>query len=437
MLQSAVVCFFLALSSAQVEELTLDQAIDTALRSNRLVKNAELEVRKMGDEVAATRTYRWPSFHFDLLESQLITRPSFEFPRGAWGVYSATGPIPGKNIPITTPRRPVTFLYARISQPLSQLYRIGLAVRLRELVREEAREKLNEQRESVRNAVKKAYYGLLENQSASNLAEEALKLYKELDRVVSEDVLQQVALKSEGMEVKARLAKAEQDCVTLRRALAVQKEQLNTLMGRDIHTDFRVAALPESMPSLADAAEARARALEQRPELREARLKIRQAEYDRNIKKAEFIPEVSLNFNYLSSYNIDVFPRNIAGGGVLLSWDVFDWGRKKRELAVKEKTVEQAKNGLEEAQAQVLLDVDNRYRNLEEVRALIGVVRLAQEAAREKVRVAMNKYGQHAALLKDVLQTETMLSETNHQYQKALLAFWSAQADFERVVGGQ
>ena len=45
------------------EVLTLDQAIALALRENHLVKNAELGAGKAEDEMAATRTFRFPSIH--------------------------------------------------------------------------------------------------------------------------------------------------------------------------------------------------------------------------------------------------------------------------------------------------------------------------------------------------------------------------------------
>jgi outer membrane protein TolC len=47
-----------------------------------------------------------------------------------------------------------------------------------------------------------------------------------------------------------------------------------------------------------------------------------------------------------------------------------------------------------------------------------------------------NRYKQQAALLNDVLNAQAALAEADNQYQQALLAFWSARADFEKAVGG-
>ena len=52
-----------------------------------------------------------------------------------------------------------------------------------------------------------------------------------------------------------------------------------------------------------------------------------------------------------------VVPKNIASVGVAMKWEVFDWGRKKNQLAEKEKTIEQARNVLHEAENIVLIEV--------------------------------------------------------------------------------
>src|SRR4051812_11026112 len=56
------------------EVLTLEQAIALALRENHLVKNAELGVGKVEDELAATRTLRLPSMHLYTLVSQQLVK---------------------------------------------------------------------------------------------------------------------------------------------------------------------------------------------------------------------------------------------------------------------------------------------------------------------------------------------------------------------------
>src|SRR5689334_12203540 len=52
------------------ESLTLDQAIDAALRNNRGIQNARIAVAQTDDQVAAARTARLPSLRLYSLFSQ-------------------------------------------------------------------------------------------------------------------------------------------------------------------------------------------------------------------------------------------------------------------------------------------------------------------------------------------------------------------------------
>ena len=423
-----------ALALAQ-ETLTLDQAVAAALKSNRLVRAAQLEVDKADDAVEMARTYRLPQFSFRLYELQFLTKSNFLFPGGIFGSFPMIGPVPPANTPVPIARRPASIPYFQASQPITQLRRVKLGIQLQSLSRQISQERLRLQQQDIANQVKTAYYNLLQAQSGLDATEEALKLFKELDRVSHEALLQQVVLRGDALEAQAGVAKTELDLVVLRDTASTLKERLNQLMGRDLSTDFVVRGALEPEAYEMDLAAVRARAIEQRPELREARLKKQQAEADYRSKKTEYIPDVSLIFTYLSPFHVDVVPKNITAAGFSLSRDVFDFGRKKHELLSKSHVIEQAGAGIEETTAQILLDVGNRYRKMEEARRQLRVTTLSREVAQERVRVGLNRYEQRAVMLKDVLQLQTSLAETTYKYQEALLAYWTARAELEKAMG--
>ena len=421
--------------SSAVETLTVENAVALALRDNRMVKNAAQEVQKAEDDVAISRTRRLPVFDFTFFGSQLLTPVEFEFERGVFGTFPSTGPIPGSDTPITTPRRPNELILASASQPLSQLYKIGLGVRMNQLNIDIAREQLRLQKQSVVNDVKQLYYKILQSQSALEVSEETLKLYRELDREVEDQLAQQTALKADSLDVKARLAKTEYDALVLRNAYATQKEQLNGLLGRDIRSDFKLSSVPEAAELESDLKAAQTRALQQRPEINEARLKLRQSNFDQRLKKSEFIPDVSLRLSYISPFGVTVLPKNVASAGLYIQWEPFDWGRRKLELSQKVKTTQQARLGLSETETQILIEVNAKFRKLAESRLLLRASHFAQQAAQEKLRLANNNFQQHTVELKEVLQAQTSFAQANDQYQRSLLEFWNAKADFEKALG--
>jgi outer membrane protein len=128
-------------------------------------------------------------------------------------------------------------------------------------------------------------------------------------------------------------------------------------------------------------------------------------------------------------------PRNIAFVGLELSWEFFDWGRKSSEMAAKNKAIEQAKTSSSDLGSQILIEVSSAFRKLQESRAAVKVGQLRKETEREALRVALDKYKQRAALLKDVLQVQAASADANNRYQQALLSLWTARADFEKAIG--
>ena len=210
---------------------------------------------------------------------------------------------------------------------------------------------------------------------------------------------------------------------------------MNDLLGRDISTRFRVEPIPEQDADGLTLESARERALESRPELRQAELKEQQAEYERRLAKAEYIPDVSFSVRYLRFDNFEVLPGEVTTAGLYLTWEPFDWGRRAHRVAEKRAAVEQAHNGAQQAHSQVAIDVGAKYRGWSEAALLVHAARTGAEAAREQLRVVADKYTNEAALLKDLLQAQSRSSEAEFQYQQALSTYWGAMADLRRAMG--
>jgi len=217
--------------------------------------------------------------------------------------------------------------------------------------------------------------------------------------------------------------------------MATQREHLNELLGRDLTTSFRVDFMTETEAQDLTLQDARDRAEKSRPEIRQAQLKQKQAEYDRRIAKAEYIPDLGVSIRYLGMNNVSFVPGNVGVAGFLFSWEPFDWGRRRNNVAEKSKTVEQARNGIGETEAQIALEVGATYRKWQEAALLLKSTRLSQEAAAEQFRVTGNKYKEQAVLIKDLLQAQARSTEASFQYEQALSSYWSAFSDLRRAMG--
>jgi outer membrane protein len=420
---------------AEAPLLTLDEAVSLALNDNRLVKNVVLEAQKYDFRVDTARSKRLPQFQFSALSGELLHSFDFTFPRGAFGTYPNIGQVPGTEAKVQTPVRVTTFVTGSIDQPLTQLHKIALGIHATELGREIAKEDARAERQKIAAEVRSAYVELVAMQAGVDAAREAVKTLEEAQRLTVQYVAQQAVLRADALEVDARFTKAQYELSTAEDGLSTQREHLNQLLGRDLTTRFRVDATPETNARDITLAAARQQAAQNRPEIRQSHLKEKQAEYDRRLAKAEYIPDLSVSVRYLGFNNVQVLPGNVAMVGFLMTWEPFDWGRRRDQVREKTKTVEQAHNGAQETESQIAVEVGAKYRKWKEAVLLLKASRTAREAAAEQFRLAGNKYKEQAVLLKDVLQAQAQSSETTFQYQQALSSYWTTLAELRRAMG--
>jgi outer membrane protein len=418
----------------QEPELPLSDAIKIALANNRPAKILELDITKAEWAVASTKTKRLPSFSTYFFGSATLTSPTWDFPANTFQT-SEQQPVPATDTKINLSQGFTGYVIGEVAQPLSQLYKIGLAIEEQKLDVDLSRQKYEGKRQAVVADVKQAYYAILQTESSLDAATATVRQYQETDRVVLDYVAQRSVLKSSSLDVKAKLAQAQYQVIQLNNTLETQKEKLNFLMGRDLDTPFRAQQVPPEDAQEMDLKLARQTALSQRPEVKEAEIDTRRADYDRKLAKSQYIPDVGAAFHYTSPFNTSILPENIASAGFEFRWEPFEWGRRRDEVKQKDVVVDQTKYQLDEARSQILLEVDSSFRKLAESRSLLAVTEAARAAANEKLREVNDKFKQSAVLLRDVLEQQAAVATAENEYEESLLAFWSAKASFEKALG--
>jgi outer membrane protein TolC len=170
-----------------------------------------------------------------------------------------------------------------------------------------AKEQVRATRQDVVHDVKRLYYSIEQGQSALGALEETIKLYREVEALTTRYLAEQTVLKGDLLQARTQLARAEQSRATLLDQVDSGKEMLNRLLGRDVLTAFEVTSPEEATDLEADIEAARGRAIEQRSELRQARIKLQQAQQDRRAKKAEYIPDINATVNAIDVAGFNMF----------------------------------------------------------------------------------------------------------------------------------
>jgi outer membrane protein TolC len=419
----------------QAKPLTLQEAVLLARSHNRELKEAGLEIRKQKEAFSEAKTQLYPRFDTYFLASELLTPLDFTIRSGTFGTFPATGPIPAKDSKIHTPARPVAIASITATQPLTQLFRINLSIKQQKLTAELSQQSYFEREQELVNEVRRGYYAILQSQSELKSQRALLAYLEELQQLTSRRLQQETVLKADSLRITAQRTKALYQLTVIEDALADRKEALNHLLGRDLQTEFTVEMVPASLPEESSVQEARKIATETRPEIKAEAIKKERATLETKIEKTRYIPDISIQANYLTAPNISFLPQNVGAVGALLTWQPWDWGQKRHNIAQKVDAEKQAQLSIDNVKDQVLQEVDSTFRRLREAREMLTAAQAARDAEAETLRNEMDAYSHQTIVLSDLLHQQSSVASAEDQYRQGLLAFWKARADFQRALG--
>jgi outer membrane protein len=286
--------------------------------------------------------------------------------------------------------------------------------------------------------VRQAYYSVVEAQSTLDSLEASLPYYEETNRLATENLKKETILESDLLAANTQILKTQNAISDAKDQVATACERLNDLMGRDVHTLVRVAGVNSADGELETPEAIEAQALQNRPDLKKAKLQVQQADYDARSKKAEYIPDVSLAFNYATTANFTpALAANITFVGLQLTWEPWDWGRKRKEYAAKRVKQEQATVAVSAAERGVLLEVRNAWRQLQNTRRQIALTDATERAARQKLKEVQEQFKREAVLSRVLFQTQSELASADSGQLQALTAYWKVRADLKKAIGEQ
>jgi len=402
---------------------TVDQTVAIALKNNANIQNAQLEIEKAEERVSAAKTKRLPKFELQAIGGEALTNLSIEIDNGSAGAPN------GEKTRVDLARTFNTIAVARITQPLTQLHAISLGVQLNEAALQANKEQERAARLAITREVKSAYYAVLSARGYANAMKEAVTAAEEVDREMNVRVSQKAALEADHLDASARLASTKVAALSANNALASAQDRLNYLVGAEVEVSDGAF---EEMPKLTGATD---EVIAQRPDVREAAVRVEQSKLDMQLKNTERIPEVALMVSSATPIGNDVLPSNMTSVGISMSYEPFTWGRRSSELREKRHAVAQAENALRDKQALASVEIAAYGRKVEEAAAQIAVRKFESEAARERLRVTKARFQVLAARPEEMFNAGASLTQAAAREQEAISAYWTARADYEKAIG--
>jgi outer membrane protein len=327
---------------------------------------------------------------------------------------------------------------ATITQPISALFAIYDAYKVRDLGVDIA----NVHREAVRREtafqVVRSYYRLLQ---AERLGEVAIASVDQLNgqlRQANSFHTNGTVSQDDVLRAQLAVANAQQRSIQARSRIMLERVRLAMLMGIPPNTPIEaepVAAdrvLQRDSESL-DQAERTAEM--QRVELREVDKRVALTRYDTKLAYARLAPKVSLVGSYIHNEGSLFSQLNAGYIGAVASWDVWDWGTTLSGVSEAKVHQRQALIARAKLSDQIKLEVTEAFLGVGTASEAMDVARAAVAAAEENYRLVNKRYEAAVATSFDVVDAEALLTQARGQMQTALYDFMIAQAALHTAMG--
>src|SRR3984885_13457848 len=244
-------------ASASPMQLTLEQAINLALKQNHSVRLRSLSVEQMQSKKDEARSNYLPQIKASGSVLHLTDFEGITIPAGTFGSYPSTGPVPSKSLFIDQGAPTGYTGRVALEQPLTQLFRIhqaNIAAKQDVLI---AKTQFHQAEEAIALQVRQLYYDILINEQKLQASQDQLAAARVKDEESRSDVAHGNALEVSALQSEAGILQAEQESLTLRLEGSDLRRQLADTLGLPVNTpidfDPGAAAAALNIPSRMDA----------------------------------------------------------------------------------------------------------------------------------------------------------------------------------------
>ncbi len=411
------------------EVLSLKDTIKAALDANLNLKLSQEEVRAAQENRKASITEFFPtlSTSYDYLH------------RNREQTQRLTGLV-GEDF-VVRPDDEYTFVTS-FNQPIFRGFSIFNQYRIADMGLDAAEFSEKITRQDVILDAKNAFYSVLKALKLLDVAKQRVNQIAAQKEVAENFYEVGMSPLNDLLESQASLANARQDQIVALNDLAIAKSQFNTLLRRRVNAPVDLQDILDYVPFVRDFQYCLDVAINNRLEITVADLDIEIAEKEVKLAKKDYMPSVNLRGEYIRS--VDDWK---ASGGEGISdakswnirataeWDFWEWGRTHFGVREKLHRLSQAQYRREQILDNIELEVKTAFLRTRESEKNIITVEKAIEQAEENFRINQERFKEQVATTTDVLDAQTLLSDTLTNYFNALYDFKIAKATLYRAMG--
>jgi outer membrane protein len=421
MIAAALVAGPAGAQPASTRTMSLNECVAIALRENPDSQSSEYAVRGAEAQRAEVRGAFAPKVQFDGNVQQWNAPFSIDFGGQSLTVRNAFTWTAGVSL----------------VQPLTSLFAIYDQYKVRELGVDVAAIQRAATRREVAFHTIESYYRTLEAERLAEVAEASVTQLEAQQKQAQSQFDNGVIGKNDLLRAGLALAGARQRSIQTRGQVVLARGRLAAAMGRSPDEAVEPTPFAGEPPALGEVGleAAEGRAASDRLELRDLAKQVDQAQVGVRYAKATLGPVVSAVGNYTHTAGSDFQQVNAAYVGLAASWAVWDWGTTIGTIHEADAKLHQAILARKKLEDQVRLEAREAFVNAESSREALDVARTAVAQAEENYRIVTKKFDNSAATSFDVVDAESLLTESRGQVEQALYDYLIASAALQKATG--
>ena len=417
-------------SEDSIENLSLKDTIEMAIDANLNLKQSREEVKAAEETRKASITQFFPtlssSYNYQHRNKELT--------------QSLTGIGPSPNF-VVRPDDQYTFVTS-FNQPIFNGFSLINQYKVADLGLDAAEFSEKVTRQDVILDAKNAFYSVLKAEKLMGVAKQRVTQIAAQKDVAENFYEVGMSPLNDLLEAQASLANSRQAFIVAQNNLAIAKSQFNVVLRRPVNAPVEIEDILDYSPFVYDFDYCLGTAKENRLEITVADLEVEIAEKEVMLAKKDYFPSVNLRGNYTRTGD-DYKAKGGEGISDSTSWEIqavaewefWQWGRTHFGVREKLHRLSQAQYHRSQILDNIELEVKTSFLRTKESEKKIITVEKAIEQAKENFRINQERFKEQVATTTDVLDAQTLLSDTMTNYFTALYDFKISKAALYRSMG--
>ena len=329
----------------------------------------------------------------------------------------------------TTSKAFTNYLSLSIDQPIFTYNRTKLQLKQLELNLENAQLSYAMQRLAMEKQVTQFFYSVYLAQMNLDITKDEFNNTQKSYEITQNKVTAGIAAKEELYQAELNFATAKSSYENAQVNLDNLKDQFKQYIGLDIMDEITVMANIELSPVPVDQKKALDFGLSSRMELRQRAISVESSLFDMIKTKAlnEFKGSIGLSLGISGDneklQNIYENPTNNPKVSVSFNIPLYDWGEKKARIKAQEAVIETQKINEVEQKKQIMVDIRNACRSLQNLVNQIEIARQNEKNAQLTYEINLERYSNGDLTSMDLNLYQTQLSQKKMAYAQALIDY--------------